>query len=339
MAYRDPEVQKRKDRERHRRRVDERLAAGLCPKCGKRAPAPDRSVCDVCAEKGRAAGRARDARLRVAGQPRRDPDRAKAYERERSRRKAERRREAGLCGKCGRNPVPPERRTCEPCAAKRRAADRARYAEARAAGLQYGGRPAAAKRKAARIASRKRHAARRAANACTRCGHRTPVAGGTLCAPCRAVRREAARELYAARRAAGLCVKCGAPANGGEARCAPCSVLQSDSRSAERKNAANRARYWTRRRADRCTDCGAASFGAARCDACARRSYERSDHVRGMPAWPPSFAVFLLGADEPLAVFDDEMEVAAFIAFEKLDRRQVEVVRDASPLATLAGWE
>ncbi len=77
MAYRDPEVQKRKDRERHHRRVAERLAAGLCPKCGK----------------------------------------------------------------CGRNPVPADRRTCEPCAAKRRAADRARYAEARAAGLQYGGKP------------------------------------------------------------------------------------------------------------------------------------------------------------------------------------------------------
>ena len=339
MAYRDPEVQKRKDRERHRRRVAERLAAGLCPKCGKCPPGPDRSVCDACAEKGRAAGRARDARLRVAGRPRRDPDRAREYERERSRRKAERRREAGLCGKCGRNPVPPGHRACEPCAAKRRAADRIRYAEARAAGLQYGGKPAAAKRKAARIASRKRHAARRAANACTRCGRRPPVAGGPLCKPCRAARREAARALYAARRAASLCVKCGAPANDGGARCTPCSALQSDSRSAGRKNAANRARYWTRRRADRCTDCGAPSFSAARCDACARRSYERSDHVRGMPAWPPSFAVFLVGADEPLAVFDDEMEVAAFIAFEKLDRRQVEIVRDASPLATLAGWE
>ena len=340
MAYRDPEVQKRKDRERHRRRVAERLAAGLCPKCGKRPPAPDRSVCDGCAEKGRAAGRARDARLRAAGQPRRDPDRAKAYERERSRRKAERRREAGLCGKCGRNPVAPDRRTCDPCAAKRREADRIRYAEAKAAGLQYGGKPAAAKREAARIASRKRHAARRAANACTRCGRRPPVAGGTICEPCRAARREAARELYAARRATGLCVKCGAPARGGGARCAPCSVLQSDSRS---------CRTQERREPRPLLDpapCGplhglrsAASFGAARCDACARRSYERSDHVRGMPAWPPSFAVFLVGADEPLAVFDDEMEVAAFIAFEKLDRRQVEVVRDASPLATLAGWE
>ena len=38
-----------------------------------------------------------------------------------------------------------------------------------------------------------------------------------------------------------------------------------------------------------------------------------------MPQYPPSFA--------------------AFTAFEKLGRDQVEVVRDASPLATLASWE
>ena len=58
-----------------------------------------------------------------------------------------------------------------------------------------------------------------------------------------------------------------------------------------------------------------------------------------MPVYPTSFTVFLIATDEPLATFDDEMEVAAFIAFEKLARDQVEVVRDASPLATLAGWE
>ena len=58
-----------------------------------------------------------------------------------------------------------------------------------------------------------------------------------------------------------------------------------------------------------------------------------------MPLYPPSFTVFLIETEEPLATLDDEMEVAAFIAFEKLAREQVEVVRDASPLATLAGWE
>ena len=53
-----------------------------------------------------------------------------------------------------------------------------------------------------------------------------------------------------------------------------------------------------------------------------------------MPLYPLSFTVFLIETDEPLATFDDEMEVAAFIAFEKLGRDQVEVVRDASPLGS-----
>ena len=136
-----------------------------------------------------------------------------------------------------------------------------------------------------------------------------------------------------------MCVKCARPTNDGGSRCAPCTVLESESRSTERKNKAARRRYRARKMAGRCTDCNAPSQGAARCDPCARRSYERSDHVRGMPLYPPSFTVFLVETDEPLATFDDEMEVAAFIAFEKLARDQVEVVLDASPLAMLAGWE
>ena len=38
-------------------RTAERRAAGLCPKCGKRRPAPDRSTCEPCAVRSRAAGR------------------------------------------------------------------------------------------------------------------------------------------------------------------------------------------------------------------------------------------------------------------------------------------
>lgn len=41
-------------------------------------------------------------------------------------------------------------------------------------------------------------------------------------------------------------------------------------------------------------------------------------------------------SDEPLALFDDEMNVVAFIAFEKLDRVRVAVMSGASPLAALA---
>ena len=58
-----------------------------------------------------------------------------------------------------------------------------------------------------------------------------------------------------------------------------------------------------------------------------------------MPDWPPSYAVFLRDTDVCLGSFDDEMEVAAFVAFEKLDRGCIEIVPDANPLAAMAAWE
>ncbi len=339
MAYRDLVVRKQRDRERSRRRVAKRRAAGLCVKCGRCRPVPGRPVCGACAEKANAAGRARDARLRAAGQPRRDPNRARQYERERSRREAEQRREAGLCGKCGRNPTEPGRRTCELCLAKRREADRIRYRKAKGAGLKYGGRSVAVKRRAARLASKRRQNIRRDSGLCTGCGRRPPVEGGTTCEPCRIARREADRELYAARRSAGLCVKCAGPTNDGASRCAPCSALEFEGRSAERKNEAARRRYWARKMTGRCTDCNAPSQGAARCAPCARRSYERSDHFRGLPIYPPTFTVVPVDSDVPLGVFDDEMDVAAYLAFEKLTRDQVEVLVDRSPMQSMTGWE
>ena len=47
----------------------------------------------------------------------------------------------------------------------------------------------------------------------------------------------------------------------------------------------------------------------------------------------------LLDTDEPLGVFDDEMEVAAFLAFEKLDRDRVEVLVDRSRMELFTAWE
>ena len=135
MAYRDPVEGRRKSRERVARRTAERRAAGLCTRCGRTAPAPDRSLCENCAGKKNRAARARDARLRAAGKPRRDPAKARAARRRRSRRKAQQWRECGLCVRCGKLPAAPGRTLCEPCLEKRRAADRARYGAAKAAGL------------------------------------------------------------------------------------------------------------------------------------------------------------------------------------------------------------
>ena len=80
MSYADPEVGRARDRERFRRRSGERIARGLCPRCGERPPEPERRLCAPCAEKRNRASRARDARLRAAGKPRRNPERARAAE-------------------------------------------------------------------------------------------------------------------------------------------------------------------------------------------------------------------------------------------------------------------
>ena len=141
------EKRRRADLARHHRRTAERVAQGLCPKCGKRPRAPGRSMCGPCADKRNRASRARDARLRAAGTPRRDRERARAYERERSRREVEERRAAGLCLHCGKAPSVEGRTACEPCAEARRARERAKYAKAKAEGKLYGGRKVETRRR------------------------------------------------------------------------------------------------------------------------------------------------------------------------------------------------
>ena len=338
MAYRDPNVGRAKDRERFRKRTAEHIAAGLCPRCGCRPPASGRTVCGPCGDRRNAASRARDARLRAAGMPRRDPVKAREYERERARRQTAARPAAGLCTRCGQVPAAPERAVCEPCGARRREAERLRYARAMAAGRLYAGRDPIAKRRSARAASGKRQKARLDAGQCARCGRQPPVEDGTTCEPCREARRAAERELYSARRAAGLCARCGGSTTDDGSRCAPCAVLEAERGSPERKNAASRRRYWERRAAGRCTDCGAASQGATRCEPCARRSYERSDFFRGIPAWDPSFTVIEIATGEHLGTYDSEAEAAAALVFAKLSFEQVEVISDASPMARLTGW-
>ena len=151
------------DLERYHRRTAERVAKGLCPKCGKQPPAPDRQLCEPCNKKQKGANRARDARLRAEGKPRRDPSRARAYERERSRRERAARQAEGACTRCGKRPAAEGRASCEPCLEKRRASDRSKYAAGKAAGLPYGGANAEAKRKAGRLKSKRRQKARRKA--------------------------------------------------------------------------------------------------------------------------------------------------------------------------------
>ena len=337
MAYKDDDVRRARDRERFRRRSAERKVMALCPRCGQRRPEPGRSLCAVCNEKQNAASRARDARLRTEGKPRRDPARSREYERARSRRIAAERIAAGLCTGCGKSQAEPERRLCGECGEHRRAAERERYAEARARGELYGGKPVGVKRKAAGAASRKRREARIAAGVCTRCGRHPPIEGGTECQSCRDIRRARERKQWAERRAAGECGKCGVTVAAGS-RCEPCLERETSPRAKKAKNARTRKLYMSRRVRRLCTDCGAPSFGAARCAPCAKRSYEHSDHFRGIPVWNPTYTVVELATGREHGPFDGQADVALCLAFAKLSRDQVEVIRDAPSTAVFTAW-
>ena len=305
---------------RYHRQATERAAQGLCPKCGKRPPAPERSQCAPCLEKDAAAGRARDARLRAAGLPRRDPARTREYERDRNRRVAEARRAEGICTSCGKAPAvaAPGRVTCEPCLEQRRADDRARYAAGKAAGKPYGGANPDTKRRAARARHKRRKKAWRAAGLCVNCGKPPEVEGAASCDSCKEKRRARGRRKYAERRAAGLCTKCGTPAFDGMTYCGPCAVLHYAQQSPERRSETARRRYAERRARGECTDCGAPAQGASRCAPCAERSYHRSQHFKGIPVWDPRWTVIEIATGRELGTFDSEADVALCLVFEKL---------------------
>lgn len=79
----------------------ERVAAGLCKRCGKHPPRPGKSNCQVCYD----GDHARHIQTYSTGQH--------LYQR---------RRAQGLCPTCGESPDPGSV-SCEPCKAKRRASD------------------------------------------------------------------------------------------------------------------------------------------------------------------------------------------------------------------------
>ena len=294
MAYADPAVQRRKDRERFARRTAARIAAGLCPRCGDRPPAPWRSVCrsvrrkvQSCVPRPRrpAARRGKAAARSLPGEGIRT--------RARQPRDGEARRRGELY-RCGKHPAAPGRKSCEPCLEKRRAADRARYAAGKAAGLPYGGADPETKRRAGRAKSKRRQQERVEAGLCIRCGKHPPADGGTTCQPCRDKRQAAERRQYEERRAAGCCTRCGGPAHDGLTPCAPCSAIEQASRRPDRKNARSRKLYAIRRARGLCTACGAPAQGTSRCPPCAEKSWHGSAWFRGIPVWDPTWTVIEL---------------------------------------------
>ena len=93
--------------------------------------------------------------------PYKDPGKAREHGRERYRRLTKERLASGMCPKCGRESLPPGRSLCHSCGEKKRKAERARYARAKAEGRLYGGRDPKTRRRIGRERSRKRLRAHR----------------------------------------------------------------------------------------------------------------------------------------------------------------------------------
>ena len=259
----------------------------------------------------------------------------RACERRRYRRLTAQRLAAGLCPNCGHRPPEPERRMCAECNRKRRKADRARYARAKAEGTLYGGKRAEAKRRSSRASSRRRYEARLDTGLCVRCGRRPPAEGSSRCEPCRSRRNAGDKQRWAARRSHDRCGACGGPAPHGAARCEDCASIQAGRPS---RKAYARKQYVRNRVRRKCTDCGTFSAGASRCPACAARSWARSGEHRGLPVSQPRFTVIERATGIDHGTHDNPAEVAACLAFAKLGPDDVEVVSDVSPMATLTSW-
>ena len=270
--------------------------------------------------------------------PHKDPERRRAFERERHRRRTAKRKEMGLCPKCGKKPPAPGRSLCEVCLDRSRVAERARYLRARAGGTAYGGRDPESRRRMARERTRKRRRERKEAGLCVRCGEFAPAEGSVVCEACREARRAEEKKLYEKRRSRGLCGRCGGAVTGKASTCASCA--KRDSKRRPLKNAASRARYHARRARGICVDCSADAHGASRCARCASRSWHSSGVHRGMPVHPPRYTVVELATGIEHGPLDSWEEVAMCLAFAKLSRDEVEVVEDISVMAklTAAPW-
>lgn len=198
----DSSVSKVGAKARLRRRHVERIASGVCTRCGKAPPEPGLKMCPECGEKRRAADRVRRARARAEGKPYggRVPELCRRADRAWDRRRRQAWRDAGLCSNCGRNPPEDGRSVCEPC------------------------------REARRAIARRRYAARRAARVCVRCAE-PAVGGSSRCSRHAALeaervsterKRAADRKRYSRRRAQGRCTDCGVH-TAGAARCPACA--------------------------------------------------------------------------------------------------------------------
>ena len=254
--------------------------------------------------------------------------------RERRRRRHADRIAGGTCTRCGAFPPEPGLKLCRRCGDKRRVADKARRARARAEGRIYAGRDPERCRRTDRARDRQRRREWKDAGLCTACGRRRPADGRSICEPCREEQRAIDRQRYAVRRAAGRCVRCGKPAFCGSSRCGRCAVLEAERTSSERRKAASRKRYARRKARGICVDCSVPAAGAARCPSCARRSNSRAPEPHRLFVPFPEYTVVRLDTGDAIDSFETEAEAAACLVFAGLRPDQVEI-RANVPLMAL----
>ena len=247
--------------------------------------------------------------------PHGDVQRRRAKDRERHRRRTERRRAMGFWPRCGQRAPEAGRSQCAVCLEKRRAADRQRSRQRRAAGIKRVRNLEA--RKAEYRRSCQRADERVARGDCACCGRHPHEPDRRLCAQCGERQRCRDRERYARarsegrlydgkcisakrkqarrgsrkrqkqRRDAAQCIRCGErPPVAGGSSCEP----RLDSR-----RATDRAAYARRRAAGLCTRCSAPTFdGAPVCGPCtvtearyrpAKNKAARARHVDRRYRW------------------------------------------------------
>ena len=185
----------------------------------------------------------------------------------------------------------------------------------------------------------RRRQLRQVGGLCIRCGLCPPVQGGASCELCLEKRRAAEQAIYAARKAAECCLRCGAVTFEGASACGPCAVVEA--RRWPRRNLAARQRYAARRKRWLCTACARPSGGASRCEDCARKSWARSEHVRGLALYPPGCTVVDAVTGDVHEIFQSWEDAVLYLSFEGLALEDVELLVDRSPMATLtsAPWE
>ena len=270
--------------------------------------------------------------------PHKDPGKARAYERERHRKRAAERLAQGLCPRCGKHRPAAGRKVCESCGDKRRATESARYARGKAEGKPYGGRKPESRRRcrAGEEQAMRRHQERREAGLCTNCGDTLPRRGRKPSVNPVARRGERTSGNSTPRGEPPACAD-GAGGRPQALRSVAPAPPSGTGAIRKRRNAARRGRYAKRRARCLCTDCGEPAQGTRRGASPARVPLvcTRSGEHRGLPLYPPRYTVVELATGEDHGTWDSWEDVAMCLAFAKLSREEVEVITDASPMTTI----